>query len=81
MAIHILHCPSGKFAFVGNVPFELAFDAKGIDASEARACMSQTIAAKLAARRGGYLKTRVFDTREAAAEFAAAHGFAIERAQ
>ena len=75
--LHILKCPTGVYMFVGNVPFVLAYDADRITADEVRACMSDSIARQIAARRGGFLRSRTWPTAEAAEAAAIAAGFTV----
>jgi len=77
MATHIIQFPSGRFGFVGVVPFALKFAADRITPAEVRACMSDTIARQLAEGRGGYLRLLTWATRDEALRYARARGFPV----
>jgi hypothetical protein len=76
-ALHVIKYPTGRYGFVGRVPFALAYEAEGITPEEIAHAMAFTVAKAIAEKRGGYLKHKVWETKEAALAEAAAKGFAV----
>jgi len=75
--LSILETPTGRYMFVGSVPAQLAVDTDLPELIEVGARCGVGIASKIAANRGGYFRTRIFETREEAIDYAADFGYSV----
>ena len=78
-ALSIIQYPSGRYGFVGSVPAVLAVETDDPSLIEVGARCGLGIAARIAARRGKFIRTRTWDSREAAQEAAAGAGLECGR--
>jgi hypothetical protein len=72
----ITKCPTGVYAFVGSVPLRLAFVFDDIKDAKAAAKFGLGLVQKAAEANGRTIRTRVFDTKKDALDFA--HTMGIE---
>src|SRR5256885_7009828 len=77
-ALSVIRYPTGRFGFVGSVPAVLAVETDDPSLIEVGARCGLGLAQRIAARRGKFIRSRAWDTREAALAEAARQGFSVE---
>lgn len=77
LPLSLIKFPSGKWGFVGHVPTELRFEYSDPKYLRTASDFGVGIAASIATREGGYIRTRTWESETAARMTASELGFSV----